>query len=128
MKKPLKSLGMNVKKIPNSFGTHVNLEDFYDYNDLCINHLKHVYDTLTYVISQLTLSLENHEMPELEQEMSEELDLNIERLDTVIGLMNHFNSNVISEQVTLERKTLQAQLDKNKEEHDRLVKELKSLS
>jgi hypothetical protein len=125
MKKLPKTFNTPVKQLPKSFGTKVNLEDFYDYNDLCINHLKHVYDALIYVTSQLELTISNHETPDFEEESKEELDLDIERLRNVVSLINHFNSNVFPEQVALERHELQAQLDKVEYERARLVKELK---
>ena len=125
MKKLPKTFNTPVKQLPKSFGTKVNLEDFYDYNDLCIDHLKHVFDTLTYVIGQLEQMLANDENPKFEEETKIELDLDIERLSSVVSLINHFNSNEIPEQITLERKELQTQLDTVEQERARLVNELK---
>jgi hypothetical protein len=117
-----------MKKLPKNFGTTVNLQDFYDCNAVCINRLINVYDTIQYVIEQSTSCIKNKEIPEQLSEMREELALLRERRNIVVALINHIDSNIIGERVAFERKELKELLNKNEEEHARLVKELQAIS
>jgi len=54
---------MNKIIIRTSFGTNVILDDFYDYEKICIDSLKSIYDVMQYAIEQIQMCIDNRELP-----------------------------------------------------------------
>jgi hypothetical protein len=115
--------------LPKSFGTKVVLVDFYDYNVVCLDQLKNLYDTVEYTIDQLTMFIKQEECPEDQlRDTENEIEHLIDRRNKIVKLMLSVDHNVISERVEWETSLLKTRLAQAEREFtdkkEQIVREL----